>query len=635
MVSHQLPECPVTGQARLDLAALGEFPTSNRTSESLSLQSAGAELGIPAATLAVEATAELPDSERRFIAYSERHADHLDFLLWPEGSACPLFQRSAGDSYPGRLGGEGIGYARNSGLIMVAGSNDATSAAIVGALTFDTRTGESHVVDPRLRAVLREPRAFASVSDFGDRILVAGGENPIHDASLEASVLRGTAELYDPATRSFEIDLLALAVPRARHAALTLDSGEVALFGGRAEDSEASSFVEVLSPSTRVSKLVGNLSVGRRDPQAIQLGDGRILVAGGLDAASRPLGDLEWRDADAGQLRAAEGVSTSLPPRFNRAFIALSGGAALAVGGCEDRRAMVDEDCSIWCARGCPPTPSAATKQRYDAFWLAPDGSVSALDFPFSAARPSLLPGNDGRPYLVTAGVDASGQPQTGGYAVYRFDPWKRVFLISDLDLGSSMSEAARFVATGPDAFAWFGDARAEPALSGVRNGTRSAYANDIALVSQRDADDATRPAHLVPDFLPSDRTVQYDSARAALRFARLKPHAATPCVWISDADYASFAATIDFSSDAAPTLALGAERITDLDTSKRGSCALPAQGSGPGSVHIVRREGHVLLTISGAESRCELGAGRLPLGVCGSALGQVEVTRIVVTRGG
>jgi hypothetical protein len=622
----------------LDLSALGDFPTSNRTSESLSLGASDVQLGIPANTLALTASAQANDSNQSFIGYSERLGDRLDFLLWPQGSACQLFERSSGDSFPGVLGGEALGFAPTSGLVMVAGSNDATSAAIVGALTFDTRTGESHVVDPRLRAVLSEPRAFASVSDFGDQVLVAGGENPIHDASVEASVLRDSAELYDPTSRSFQADLLMLAVPRSHHAAANLDSGEVVLVGGRAEGSDASTFVEVISPSTRVSKLVENLSVARRDAQALHLSDGRILVAGGLDAAGHPVGALEWRGADASQLGAPWDGTTSIPARFGRSFVALAGGAALAVGGCADRDPEPNEDCSTWCPTGCPPTSDPVTKQRYDAFWLAPDGAVSALDFPFSAAQPILLPGSDSRPWLISEGVDDSGQPAPGAYVAYRFDPWAQTFVPADLDLGvSDATDAPRFVATGADAFVWFGEDGSTPALRGLRLGTRSAYTNDVDLVTLRDSDDATRPAHLAPD-QPPGTSVQYDSVHGILHFENVEESARSSrvCVWISDADYADFSAEVAFSSQATPTIQLGTQALADpRDSEVDSTCALPLNVAGPGVLELDRRDGNVRLIIGGAQSTCNLGAGRLPLGVCGSSLGPVQVTRISVTRGG
>ena len=557
-------------------------------------------------------------------------------MLWPQGSACELFRPTSDDSFPGKLGGEAFGYASSAGLVMVAGSNDATSAAIVGALTFDARAGESHVVDPKLRAVLSEPRAFASVSDFNGKVLVAGGEDPIHDSSMPASVLRDSAEVYDPnpLVLSFEPDLLKLAAPRTHHAATNLDSGETVLIGGRAEDSAASSFVEVISPVTRVSKLVENLAVGRADPQALRLSDGRILVAGGTDADGHPIGALEWRSSDASSLGAPWDGSTTLPARFDRAFAALPGGAALAVGGCEDRDALAGEDCTVWCTRGCPPMPARAKQPSYDAFWIAADGSVSPLNFPINAAQPVLLPGSDGQPWLITFGIDGAGKPAPGNFAAYRFDPWQGTFVASDLDLGAqALVSVPRFVATGADAFVWFGEDTNGTELQGVRLGTRSTFSSDVPLVVLRDTDDTTRPAHLAPD-RPPNASLRYDSVRGVLQFGS----GSATCVWISDAEFADFSAQVAFSSSVTPGIQLGSQQILDPTSAAADpNCHLPATdtSAGSGSIQVQRVGSHVSLSIGATHTSCELSSPRLPIGVCGSDLGPTEVSLIDVTRGG
>ncbi len=69
---------------------------------------------------------------------------------------------------------------------MIAGSEGFSSSAVVGAMTFDARTGRSVAVDPR--AAMRQPRAFATVSGFAEKLLVAGGEYPIHESGTPARV---------------------------------------------------------------------------------------------------------------------------------------------------------------------------------------------------------------------------------------------------------------------------------------------------------------------------------------------------------------------------------------------------------------------------------------------------------------
>ena len=630
---HTLATCPIPTPARVSLAALGDFPASATTSEYLSLTAQSVKLALPPGLLAVEASAQADSSDQTFIGYSERQNERLDFVLWPGGSACDLF---GSGSYPDTLGGEAFGYASTSGLVMVAGSNQSMSPGVVGARTFDTRTGEDRIVDPRERAVLSEPRAFATVSDFGKKVLVAGGENSI----FSPAPLSDTAEVFDPTLTSpgFEPTLVKLAVPRSQHAAVNLESGEVALVGGRAPNTNASAFVEVVTPSTRGSTRVDNLWLARNAPVALRLADGRVFIAGGTDEDGHPVAGLEWRDVDAtSRLNAPFDGSVELPARFDRAFAALPGGAVLAVGGCEDRPSTADEDCSELCAHGCPPTADGASGQRFDAFWIAPDGAVSALDFPFAAGRPVLLPGADGRPWLIASGNDERGSPSARERALYRFNPWQGVFERVPIDLGlGDALDTPRFVATGPDAFTWL-DTRAQgPMLHGVRLGTRSVFSSDLALVQERDQDDHTRPAHLAPDHGPSS-LLSYDSALGTLEFAESDAGVAPACVWLTDAEFADFSGQVEFSSAATPSLRFGTLAATDPAARTSSDCTLPASAAGAagGSLRLERVGTRLSLTLAGASSECTLGSARIPVAVCASPLGATRITLFSITRSG
>ncbi|HWZ90962.1 MAG TPA: hypothetical protein VNW92_19005, partial [Polyangiaceae bacterium] len=328
-----------------------------------------------------------------------------------------------------------------------------------------------------------------------------------------------------------------------------------------------------------------------------------------------------------------------LPARFDRAFTALPGGAALALGGCEDRPALPGEDCTVWCSRGCPPTPDPVTNQSYDAFWVSSDGVVTKLDFPLSAPRPILVPGSDGRPWLIASGVDQAGQPVPDDFAAYRFDPWQHRFDAVDLDLGFSPAmNQARVVSTGPDAFIWLDADSDGPVVRGVRLGTRSAFSSDVPLVKVHD--DSARPAHLAPDH-PPDGTVSYEGN--ALQFSELASQSAPTCVWISDAEYGDFSAKIQFSSEIPPALRLGARTIAAPNsTGPSAPCQLPAPGSLTGTTHDIalsRKGARLTLSIGAASSSCDLddtiAPARVPFGVCQSELGAVTVTQITVTRGG
>ena len=647
--AHSLASCPLPGAARLDLTPLGDFPISNRTSESLAIDATGTTLGFPASTLALEAKASADLALEPFIGYSERFADRFDFLLWPRDAACDVFEPSSNDSYPGRLGGQTLGFSSSSGLVMVAGSDDASSAAIVGALTFDIRTGTSYLVDPRKRDVLSEPRAFATISDFAGKLLVAGGQNPIHDPTVAAS---DTAEVYDPdpAVLGFEPDLLKLVAPRTQHAAVNLESGETALIGGRGVEPTALAFVEVVSPESRNSHLLEPLNIGRLAPTALRLSDAWIFVGGGDDSDGHPIGALEWRDTDASRLPAPWDGGSVLPARYDRAYAALPGGAVLAVGGCEDRAASAGEDCSAWCDRGCPPSADRVTQQSYDAFWVAHDGSITRLDFPWSAPRPTLVPGSDGRPWLIASGLDQAGQPTPNRLALYRFDPWQKRFDAVDVDLGLGRAlSPAHLLSTGPDAFVWLDTNANGVVVRGARLGTRSAFTSDVPLVSLHDG--TARPAHLAPDRAP-DANVSYGPSPGSLLFSAWSARQAPACVWITDTEYGDFSAQIQFSSATPPSLRLGPLAISDPNSTDTSTpCQLPATtataSKGPGAscsqdpnhcIVLHRKGARLTLSVGTAGRSCNLDAAlavmRLPFGVCQSELGSSTVTQITVTRG-
>src|SRR6478735_920452 len=613
---HSLPSCPIPTPAQVDLAALGDFPTRNDTMKSLSLTAQGVRLGFPQSTLALAATAQPDASDQAFLGFSERSQTGLDFLLWPELSACELY-RAGG--YPAGLGGEAIGFASSSGLLMIAGSEGFSSSAVVGAMTFDSRTGRSAVVDPR--AAMRQPRSFATVSGFGERLLVAGGEYPIHESGSPATVFNDTAEMYDPATSSFEAEFVPLALGVAGHAAAVLESGEVALIGGRTAASRASSFIQVVSPRTRTSKLLGTLSVGRNAPTVLRLSDGRLFIAGGEDATGSPLGALEWRGADTGLLPPPFDGTIALPPRFDRAYAALPGGAVLAVGGCEDRAPGPGEDCASDCQRGCPPLRRDGGSLGYEAFWIGADGAVTELGLALRAGHPSLLPGSDGAPWLI---ADDS--------QLFRFDPWHAEFERRGSGLAADGAAGARFAQMGTDSFAWLTEDVQGIVLKGLRLGNRSAFSNDVALVTARDPDDPSRPAHLVPD-RPPGADLSYEGGPGALAFASSALGRSKACVWLSDALFADFAAEIDFSSSEIPSVRLGSTEWSAPGDG--GDCVFPARpASSTGGRLVLERVGnHAALTLGSTHGECSTGGERLPVAVCASQLGPVRVTRVSIKR--
>ncbi len=605
---YSLPGCAAPESGELSLEALGPFSATNSTSEALPLSGAGRGLRFPANTQAV--AAHVSAGEASFIGYGPALSEDIDLVLWPEARACELFTDGSSAGFPGSGGGQALGFAARSGLFLAAGGNDPKSSAVVGALTFDLARGEAHAVDAAARYVLGEPRAFATVSEFGDKLLVAGGEDPIHDVAEEQRLIHDSAEVYDPAARRFELDLVGLREQRTRHAALLLPSGETLLIGGRGAFGTALASLEAVSPATRSSSLApAFLAFGRIEPVALRLSDGRIFVAGGYDADGHPVSALEWRSADASStLLVQEGPA--LPARYDRAFVSMPGGAVLAAGGCEEREPSTSEEaalCQAQCRRGCPPA-------TYDAWWIDREGNASAIDLEIRAPRPILLPGSDGSPWLFVASADGAGGVDSSRTSVYRFNPFDGAFEDQTADFVAPPSTLLPPpVAVAPDHFLWL-SADDPPKLVGFRASTRGPLSRDVALVSASHPLDPSWPLHLAPDRPVANRAA-YDGKLEFLA------NGGPLTVFVTDSTFDDVEVEIAFTGNA-PALVFAGEQAV--------SCAWP-QANDEGLASATRTGELVRLQRGSASVTCDVPAGPLALGL--GSNGQSVVTSLELRR--
>ena len=621
---HTLPGCdlpPELARGSVELQALGDFAASNESAEVLRLDHPGGALKFPVATQAATAYAA-----RSFAGYAERRESGLDLLLWPELSSCEVWRPDASRGYPGRHGGQALGYARQSGVVLAAGGDDPlVSDAIVGALSFDVTTGALRTQDTSDAGVLQQPRAFATATPFGDLFLVAGGEEPVFGVPARDIEPAGTAELFDPRLGRFSGDLIELHSKRTHHAAVVLDDGRTVLVGGRSKvggTSIAQYQLEIVDPADRRAS-VADAIAPRIDPRALRLSDGRIFVGGGLGldgALTAPV--AEWLTAG-GRLDTTK-LSTQVAPRFDRAFVATAGGGVLAVGGCEDRPATSTEDaaaCAANCSHGCPPLGG-----QYDGWWIDRDGIASAVSLAgISAPRPILLPGSDGSPWLVAASDETPEFPR-----LFRFDPWAQHFDPAPVPDGIPLPRPGmpQPLALDPDAFVWLDDDDASGRLMGLRLGTRNRFSQDVALVLLSDPLE-TRPQHLVPDRPPTD-AISYDGT---LRFngAPQDHTAARPevTILVADTDYADLTLKVHLVSGVPPRVVLGDVVLGGAE------CAWPDgdERSADALLPTVIRHGNrAELLFHGGAQACAVPAGRLELGVRGangvSLIQQLDVVR-------
>jgi hypothetical protein len=569
--AHSIDEterCRIDANPDVTLRALGPFSVSNLTAERLPFRTSERTLTFPDDTGGVEAEAD--DGSRRWLGYSERRGSAIDVLLWERAVGCELF---AADDYPGPDAGQAIGYSPESGTLLVAGgdqpANPPSGAAAAGSLTFDSGTGASDLVDPRLSFL--QARAFATVTAFGSGLLLAGGENPLETDVVAEREARRTAAVYDPALGSFDGVLIELELARTRHAAVVLATGETLLVGGGRPRGDGVTVVvppfEAISPSTRRSRIDGlaGLARGRLHPVALRLDDDRVLVAGGSTPAGEPETSLEWFSPDA-STTAAPGIRLdALEPRHHRAFVALPGGGALTVGGCAPA-----DDQDDACRRACGDGFGCPTDEP-DARWIEPTGDVTPVGFenppncpaPFSPERVLLAPGSDGAPWLFAS--DESVEPPCR--AVFRFEAWAEPlddprFGVASLRIERWPDMRTPLTSLGADAFAWLSEDR-PPFLVGVRAGTRGALSqNEVLLVT--DSSEPLTPLHLAPDRSPATPPFAQFNERTLnlLLDARTSSDEQPPVtVSITDARYDDFTLTLGFST-AAPLVLLGSHEL-------------------------------------------------------------------------
>src|SRR5262249_22646843 len=121
-----------------------------------------------------------------------------------------------------------------------------------------------------------------------------------------------------------------MAVPRKGHTATVLSDGRVLIAGGQ-DASGVLAAAEIYDPATQTFQLAGNLSAARYGHTATLLADGRVLIAGGADGTG-PLSSAEIFDPAAAApfrlLTAALGA-----PRFGHTATLRSDGKVFIAGG--------------------------------------------------------------------------------------------------------------------------------------------------------------------------------------------------------------------------------------------------------------------------------------------------------------
>jgi MBG domain-containing protein/YDG domain-containing protein/CARDB protein/galactose oxidase-like protein/Kelch motif protein len=153
----------------------------------------------------------------------------------------------------------------------------------------------------------------------GGYVLVTGG-------TTTDGAIAGSSEFYDPASNSWT--LLPAAVSTGA-AATPLPNSSLLLSGGVSSAGLLSDLVR-FDLATQQFSFAGALPLARKSHAACALRDGRVLIAGGLDAYGNTLASIEIYDPVAGTISPAPALYT---PRANATATTLLDGKVLIAGG--------------------------------------------------------------------------------------------------------------------------------------------------------------------------------------------------------------------------------------------------------------------------------------------------------------
>ena len=207
----------------------------------------------------------------------------------------------------------------NDGKVLIANGSTGVSAEL-----FDPKTMSfSPTPGPMIAS-----RFVATATLLGDgSVLITGGLDTSGNAL-------DTAELYNPVTGTFTAAKGTMISPRAIHTATVLANGEVLLAGGSTSDfySGALDSAEIYDPKTGMFTAVPNtMTSARVSATANLLGNGQVLIAGGVIADASSVATAESFDPKTGTFTPTAGVMSNA--RAFHSAVNLPNGRVMIAGG--------------------------------------------------------------------------------------------------------------------------------------------------------------------------------------------------------------------------------------------------------------------------------------------------------------
>lgn len=191
------------------------------------------------------------------------------------------------------------------------------------------------------------------------------------------SLTTNTVDIYSASLNTWSAGNPLPGAGRYALTATTLSDGRILVAGGNNGTSGGSAAMSAVAVYTSGSgwSTVDSMSTARFDHAAVRLKDGRILVAGGSNAAGAALSSAEIFDPATGHWTATGGM---LSPRYGLTLTVLSSGWVLAAGGYSGGSSTALATAEIYdpLTGGWTATGSMQSGRRFHSATLLTDGSV-------------------------------------------------------------------------------------------------------------------------------------------------------------------------------------------------------------------------------------------------------------------
>jgi hypothetical protein len=233
---------------------------------------------------------------------------------------------------------DGRVLAAGGGVEGGPGWNSTASAEL-----FDPKRGVWTVTAPMSVARARQS---ATLLPDGD-VLIAGGATTFHG---DTGSVTATAELYNPKAGKWAA-AAPMSRPRYVHGAALLHDGRVLVAGGwyaTSNTDPSHDTAEIYDPAANQWTATGPMTSARAEYGLVELPDGRVLAAGGIDPSYRVQTATELFDPAIGRWEASGKLATAT---MGSAIQALPDGQVLIAGGALDALASkVTGVCEIYTA---------------------------------------------------------------------------------------------------------------------------------------------------------------------------------------------------------------------------------------------------------------------------------------------